>query len=361
MTTRAPGWSRGRKVLAFLLLPLFFHVAGCLDLDMNVDVKSVDEADVDIEMVDTYGFMELAEEGCDSQSDGLEDPNVEEFTDSEGNFGCRTSAQYHRDSTDAPFEIYEEDGELVFTMGEVGLDDGDEDIDLDDEMLEMFTPNIAITVTFPGEVTYANEGGEVDGNSVTWTGLEALINPIEARAAASGGGLFGGGGDDDASDEDAEAEEAEQDTDDAETETDEGDDDVAAVTQADDDSSSFPLLATILGVALLIVLLLIVVVAMRRSKHNANLQQAGAYPGQHPGQFQQYPYQAHGPQPGHTQQWGQAQQPGQTQQWDQTQQLDQGSWQQGHQGGQFPHQGGGHPPQGHPGGGHPPQSPPPQG
>src|SRR5690625_1852849 len=165
MTTRAPGWSRGRKVLAFLLLPLFFHVAGCLDLDMNVDVKSVDEADVDmnvdvksvdeadvdIEMVDTYGFMELAEEGCDSQSDGLEDPNVEEFTDSEGNFGCRTSAQYHRDSTDAPFEIYEEDGELVFTMGEVGLDDGDEDIDLDDEMLEMSLQTLPSRLHSPGK------------------------------------------------------------------------------------------------------------------------------------------------------------------------------------------------------------------
>src|SRR5699024_10305009 len=102
--------------------------------------------------------------------------------------------------------------ELVFQMGNLAADfDDDDEIDLDDPMFEMLSPDISISVTFPGKVTHASDGGEIDGNTVTWTGMESLFTKLEARGEASGGLFGGGGGSDDAEDEDDAAAGAEED------------------------------------------------------------------------------------------------------------------------------------------------------
>lgn len=361
MTSFTPTRPR-RKLLALLLLPVLLVLAGCMKLDISVDIKSEDDADLRMEMVDSMGFLELEEQGCEDNSPSGSDVTIEEFRDDDGAFGCRYAGNISGSIDEDGFTITTDGDEFVFRMGTIdtGLTEDDE-FDPDDPMMAAFTPDISISVTFPGKVTYASEGGVIDGSTVTWTGFEALVTRIEARGEASGGlfgGMFGGGSSDD--DEAVEEEQPTQDpeadeaTGSEDTTTEDGatTDDEAAVTPAateggEDSSSGLPTwVIVLLGVLLLLVIFLIVLLARRQKSSSAAEAQgahqaAGAYPQQYqqqqqPGAYpqQQYPAQYQGGQ----QQWDQTQQmPGQhppQQQWDQSQQQ----WHQGNNGGQPPQQ-----------------------
>ena len=366
-----------RRFTAFLLLPLLLVLTGCFKLDMNVDIRAEDDATLTMDLFDKTGVLDMEDLGCEEFQDDLGNGTSESIEDSEGNQGCRITGEVEPSKSSDDFSITKEGDELVFKMGRLDEEFGGEDgLDLDDPTMQQFAPEVNIQVTFPGAVTYASEGGEISGNTVTWTGIEVLATALEARGATSGGAAGGGDTGDESATDDEQPEA---------TATDDGGEDeqggVASDDQAttgdegahgdtrDADSSSFPLwVVIVLGILLLLVVFLIVMLARRKpaaDQSAGNYPPQQQYPGQHPGDFHQqgqysgqgqYPgqYPGYFPEQGQHPQQGQyppqAQYPGQQwdqtqpmppqgqQQWDQTQQWGQGPWDQGNSGGQPPQQ-----------------------
>lgn len=263
---------RNKKLIPALILPLMLLLSGCMKFHLAIDLESEDQGTLAMEVVDTMGFLELATEGCSELSSPDDQEEVEEFTDDDGNAGCRMSGPIEGGQDVDGFGFYKEGDELVFTLGDasMGMEEFDEldefeDFDLDDPAMEMFSPDILIAVTFPNEPTYASGNGKIDGKTVSWEGFEAFTEKIEARAPISGSGIFGGDDGDDEEEETVAPGESggtEEEPTDEEAVVDD-----QAEAQPESSSSSFPLwLVITLGVLLLLVLFLIVMVARGRKK-----------------------------------------------------------------------------------------------
>ncbi|WP_324649341.1 LppM family (lipo)protein [Georgenia sp. H159] len=198
MRTHVSRRSRVRRgVSALLLLPLLLVLAGCFRLDMGLTITEDETVDVSMEVGDLTGMATREDLDCsDLESEIGDTPEdvdftVEEIEDDEGNLGCRIAA------TGAPLDTMTGEGMSIEKVDDtfVFSFDGDEtgmgDTSGMEDMPAGMEPQVSISVTFPGEVIEAD--GEIDGNTVTWSGIEAFATGGSATgyAAGSGGGAGG--------------------------------------------------------------------------------------------------------------------------------------------------------------------------
>ena len=174
-----------RRLLAALLLPFLMVLAGCGKLHADFDIQDADTINVsfDIAMDSQYaeGTWSSAEDFCsDVEGETMLDedaPTVEPY-EADGQLGCTITGVVTSDDFGSEFDLTEEDGEYHLKIA------GDptateltsaEDLGFDFRM----------TFTFPGEIIEAS-GGEIDGDSVTYTQVDDLASGIDIRAEAAG-------------------------------------------------------------------------------------------------------------------------------------------------------------------------------
>src|SRR5699024_417800 len=190
--------SRARRGLsALLLLPLLLVLAGCFRLDMGLTINEDDTLDVAMEVGDLTGMATREDMDCSELESEMGDAPeeaefaVEDIEDEDGNIGCRISA------TGAPIDSMTGEGMTIEKVDDtyVFSFDGDEtgmgDTSSLEDMPAGMEPQVAISVTFPGEVIEAD--GEIDGNTVTWSGIEAFAAGGSATGEATGNGGSAGG------------------------------------------------------------------------------------------------------------------------------------------------------------------------
>lgn len=188
--------TRARRALsALILLPLLVVLAGCFRLDMGITVNENETIDVSMEIGDLTGMASRSDMDCslmESELMGVDtegtDMTVEDI-EVDGNVGCRISADGAPLDTladDADMSIVRVDDTYEFTF--TG-DDGGMGLDEFEDMGGM-EPQVSMSVTFPGDVIEAD--GEIDGNTVTWSGIAAFSAGGTASGYATGSG---GGGD----------------------------------------------------------------------------------------------------------------------------------------------------------------------
>ncbi len=193
---RPTGRPRARRALpALLLLPLLLVLAGCFRLDMGLTINEDDTVDMSVEIADVTGMMSREDMPCsDLESELTGGPNedvvdftVTEIEDDDGNVGCRMEA------TGAPLDSRADDGgrsaqrvDDPYAPSLEGDPAGMGDMGDLEDMPAGMEPQVSIAVTFPGEVIEAD--GEIDGNTVTWTGLTAFASGGSATGHATGSG-----------------------------------------------------------------------------------------------------------------------------------------------------------------------------
>lgn len=182
-----------RRLRALLLLPVMAVMAGCYQMDMDFTINSDDTVDFTLEFVDSEGlmategitcqeFQEMFDASAPADFDG--EYNVEDF-ESDGNMGCRMTL------TGAPLDdMAGGDGMGIRREGDLYIFEleGDPSADMGDlGGLGFNEPEVSISVTFPGSVVDAGSG-QVSGNTVTWTGVETLVQGARATGEADDGG-----------------------------------------------------------------------------------------------------------------------------------------------------------------------------
>ncbi|HLR95730.1 MAG TPA: hypothetical protein VK053_14485 [Jiangellaceae bacterium] len=186
------------SLIAFLALAL----TGCMRMDVALTVNDDDTVGGEMIIAVSEAMLEMTGESADSfteqllQDDSLpEEAEVEEYAQ-DGFVGARMLLN------DVPLEEFQQnDGFGLQRDGDEYVFNGDMDTagagGADPEQLESMTdmlggasPEVNITVTFPGEVTETN--GTADGDTVSW-GLNELmeLDTLEARAEADSGLLSG--------------------------------------------------------------------------------------------------------------------------------------------------------------------------
>ncbi|MEE6294609.1 LppM family (lipo)protein [Georgenia wangjunii] len=176
-----------RRLTALLLLPLLLVLGGCFRMDLGVQINADESLDITMEFEDLSGLMTEQDISCeDLESEmGVGDtPENVDFTVSElggdGNFGCRLEA------TGATLDDMSGDGMTITRDGDVytfALEGSEDEVGDLEGMPAGMEPEVTIAATFPGAVIDAG-GGEVDGNTVTWTGLDALSTGVTATGEA---------------------------------------------------------------------------------------------------------------------------------------------------------------------------------
>jgi len=183
-----------RGLTALLVLPLLLVLAGCFRLDMGLTINEDETLDVSMEVADRTGIATRDDLDCaDLESQLTDAPEEVEFTvteiEDEDGIGCRMEAIGSPiDSMSGEgLTIEKVDDTFVFAFegDAAGMDTGS----LEDMPAGM-EPQVSISVTFPGEVIEAD--GEIDGNTVTWTGIEAFSTGGTATGEATGSGVAGG-------------------------------------------------------------------------------------------------------------------------------------------------------------------------
>lgn len=196
---------RTRRLLgaAALSTALVAGLAGCVKMDMQLDLQSDDTVDGSILMAVSSALAEMS--GQDPES-LLGEMNADDMVDQ----GAVTSTEPYDDGEYIGQTIHFE-GESLESFSGGGDEDlqivreGDEYVvsgvmDLSDAAMgtegeggEMFSGlmesfDVRVSITFPGKVSEHN--GELDGNTVTWTPRVGETNEISARGSA----IEGGGG-----------------------------------------------------------------------------------------------------------------------------------------------------------------------
>ncbi|MFC4554534.1 LppM family (lipo)protein [Georgenia faecalis] len=183
-----------RRLTALVLLPLLLLLGGCFRMDLGIQINADDTADITMEVGDLTGMMTADDLDCtDLESELADAPEDVEFTveqtEEDGNIGCRlvASGAPLDEMSGEGMSITREDDLFVFSF------DGDDTAGDVGEMPAGMEPEISIAVTFPGPVV-DDGGGEVDGNTVTWTGMEALSGGVTASGEAEGSGASAAAG-----------------------------------------------------------------------------------------------------------------------------------------------------------------------
>lgn len=175
-------------------------LAGCIKMDMNLDLQSDDTVDGAV----TIGVSKQLAELSGQDTDSLVDQMQSEFLGSEDELGEVRAEPYEDDDfvgstmhfEGAPLSQFGGGGEESIDISR----DGDEFVvsgvmDLTDESAEMDMSmlggamDVSIAITFPGDV--ASHNGELEGRTVTWTPRIGERVEIDARGSAVDGG--GGG------------------------------------------------------------------------------------------------------------------------------------------------------------------------
>lgn len=178
-----------RRIVAVLLLPFLMVLAGCGKFHADFDIQDADTINVsyDFAMDEEFaeGLYSSAEEMCTAFEEemtavGEMAPSVEPYEEN-GQLGCLITGVMTSDNFEDGFSLTEADGEYHLVI------DGSESVgqDLDSPEMEGLEIDFRMTFTFPGEVL-ASQGGQVDGNSVTFTDLNELAAGIDIRADAGG-------------------------------------------------------------------------------------------------------------------------------------------------------------------------------
>ncbi|MGP9603601.1 MULTISPECIES: LppM family (lipo)protein [unclassified Brachybacterium] len=178
-----------RKIVAVLLLPFLMVLAGCGKFHADFDIQDVDTINVnyDFAMDEEFaeGLYSSADEFCTTFEDrytvaGETAPSAEPYEEN-GQLGCRITGTMTSENFGGGFSLTEADGEYHLVI------DGSESVgqDLNSPEMEGFEIDFRMTFTFPGKIL-ESQGGQVDGNSVTFTDLNELAAGIDIRADASG-------------------------------------------------------------------------------------------------------------------------------------------------------------------------------
>lgn len=176
-----------RRLAAILFIPLFLMLSGCLKLHTTIDLHSESEVDLAMVLVDTHGLLNLSETDCREVLGDVPADLVSPFTDESNHAGCQMAGPIELTAPNQDFRVIKDGDGYVFAVDHL-LDDlpgVGEGIDLQDPALALFSPDVALTVVFPSPVVSASAGGHIDGNTVTWTGLEILTQDLQARSSQS--------------------------------------------------------------------------------------------------------------------------------------------------------------------------------
>ncbi|ASK65455.1 hypothetical protein CFK39_05980 [Brachybacterium avium] len=181
--------STRQRLIAVLLLPFLMVLAGCGKLHADFDIQDVDTINVSYDLgIDkefTDGVYATADEMCSEMAGELSvggelAPDVEPYEE-DGQLGCLVTGVMTRDNFGSDMSLTKEGGEYHLILH------GDESMtsDLEDPSIASLDFDFRMTFTFPGKVIESN-GGEVDGNSVTYTDLNEVAQGIDIRADAGG-------------------------------------------------------------------------------------------------------------------------------------------------------------------------------
>ncbi len=185
-------------ILLALLLPITMLLSACKS-DNTIEITSDGGMNFTMDMVDTDGLMASSGVTCDMMSDlmsgeeQIPDGTFEVKDISQGdNLGCRFTIT-------TPFAV---DGKILvdngdsFTLNMSSADMGGADMS---ELDGLGPLEFTFNVTMPGPITDASDGGQINGNTVTFTDPTALESGFSVTGQKSGntsGGTSGNNGSD---------------------------------------------------------------------------------------------------------------------------------------------------------------------
>ncbi|MFD1506288.1 hypothetical protein FE374_17190 [Georgenia yuyongxinii] len=190
MTAPRPG---ARSRLRLLVLPLLLLLAGCVRMELGFTIQPDDTADLAMEVVDKTGMMTRDDLDCTALAAevgqaGLPagvDYSVEDL-DEDGNLGCAL------DVVGAPLSQLAAEGLSITRSGELYTFTLDGDgAGAAEGVTDLPGLEFTLAVTFPGEVV-DDGGGDVTGNTVTWTDPAVLSSGVTATGRAAGPGVVAG-------------------------------------------------------------------------------------------------------------------------------------------------------------------------
>ncbi len=177
-----------RRLAALLVLPLLLVLAGCGKLHADFEIKDADTIHLSIDLAIDEEFagtsFDSASEMCDDLADELDlvgdsAPTIEPY-EADSQFGCRMNGVIKSEDFGSDFNLVEKDGEYHFTIaGDETTVDGVTASDMG--MLDI---DFQMSFTFPGKII-ESAGGEIDGNTVTYTDISELASGVDIRAKAN--------------------------------------------------------------------------------------------------------------------------------------------------------------------------------
>lgn len=183
--------TRRRRLLAVLTLPLLVLLAGCGRFTADFEIQDIDtlhlDLDIGIETTWIGDEFDSAEAMCSDLDDesgggGVYDEVVFEPYEEDGMWGCRAGATMDRSEFGDEFELTEQDGEYHLM---IAGDDAAPITQSDLDMVGATDFEFRMSFTFPGSVIESS-GGQVDGNTVTFTDVSEASQGIDIRAEADG-------------------------------------------------------------------------------------------------------------------------------------------------------------------------------
>ncbi|MGC5615018.1 LppM family (lipo)protein [Georgenia sp. Z1491] len=177
--------------MALLSLPVLLLVlSGCFRAETTFEIGTDGNTTINAQGVATMPGVTREQVDCQEISDSGDAPvnggtvTAEDYEEN-GQPGCTVEATGPTDqmtNDDGSYVVTQEGDVLTFQL------QGDPTINPDEMAALGGAPELTTTVVFPGEVIDGG-GGEVDGNRVTFTGIEHMRDGITATGSASPGFL----------------------------------------------------------------------------------------------------------------------------------------------------------------------------
>lgn len=275
-----------RAVAIGAILPGMLLLSAC-KLDMNIDIREDGSGSVIMDFSEKRSQLAGLIDSCDDFKSSIADmgPEAEDFTvedlSDEETLHCRMVGDKEDSLVDGS-TLVDNGDTYTFTM------EGESTNSMPEEVPGMeFDMNF--TVTMPGEIVDATDGGEISGNSVTYRGMEWVDTGFTVTGKKSGGA---DPAPDPTTEETTEPAPTPDETGNADETTDADDTEEAA---ADEDSDGFPLWGWILigvGAILLIGIIAALIAKNRGDKNQPPMGYQPGYPQQ--GYPQQYPQSGQG-------------------------------------------------------------------
>lgn len=181
-----------KRILAILLLPLMLFLSACRS-ENTLEVTSDGGLTMTMDMIDDEGlFSGLGMTCSDMESmfgedldlDGEGTVNIEDISTGD-DLGCRfTTTAY--DAVDGTFLVDNGDS---FTLNLTADDIGGL---TQDDLNQLGSMTFSLSVTMPGPITDASEGGTIDGNTVTYTDVSVLVSEVSITGLKTGSSGDGG-------------------------------------------------------------------------------------------------------------------------------------------------------------------------